>query len=142
MIDVCTSLTGSTLADLKATTIKPGDHQYFPHDNVQLSLTYEDGSIAQITYTALGAPEHPKERVEVYAGGWVYTIDDYRHLIINGPHPQVIEYRGAEKGHREELIEFSNWLRGETGPPIELACMLETTLATFAAYEQIGFMGK
>ncbi len=142
MIDVCTSLTRSTLADLKATAIKPGDHQYFPHDNVQLSLTYEDGSIAQITYTALGAPEHPKERVEVYAGGWVYTIDDYRHLIINGPHPQVIEYRGAEKGHREELIEFSNWLRGETGPPIELACMLETTLATFAAYEQIGFMGK
>ncbi len=142
MIDVCTYLTGSTLADLKAGAIRPGGHQYFAHDNVQLALAYEDGSIAQITYTAMGAPGHPKERVEVHAGGWSYTIDNYKRLIIAGPKEQIIEYRGSEKGHKEELIEFSNWLRGEAGPPIELGSMLETTLATFAAYEQIGIIPK
>ena len=137
-IDMCTYLTGSTLADLKATAIRPGTHQYFAHDNVQLSLAYEDGSIAQITYTALGAPEHPKERVVVHAGGWTYVIDDYRRLTIDGPKSETIDYRKSEKGLREELVEFSNWLRGESSPPIDLASMLETTLATFAAYEQIG----
>jgi predicted dehydrogenase/threonine dehydrogenase-like Zn-dependent dehydrogenase len=139
MIDVCSFLTGSTLADLKANAIKPGDHRYYQHDNVQMSLTYEDGSVAQITYTALGAPQHPKERVEVYAGGWVFTIDDYKRLVILGPASKVIDYKATEKCHLEELISFSKWMRGEAGPPIELACMLETTLATFAAYEQIGF---
>jgi len=142
MIDLCTYLTGSTLTYLEATSI--GDsgkvsHQYFQHDNVQLALTYADGSIAHVTYTAMGAPGHPKERVEVYGGGWVFTIEDYKRLVVEGPKSYVIEYRGPEKGHWEELVEFSNWLRGQAPPPIELASQLETTLATFAAYEQIGF---
>ena len=119
------------------------DSRYFAHDNVQLALGYEDGSIAQITYTAMGAPSHPKERVVVHSGGWTYTVDDYRSLIVKGPsivkgpRERVIEYRGTEKGHKEELELFSNWLRGETPPPIDLSSMLETTLATFTAYEQI-----
>jgi len=138
MIDLCTFFTGSTLADLNATSIDPGNHKFFPHDNVQVGLSYEDGSVAHITYTALGAEEHPKERVEVYAGGWVYTIDDYKKLIASGPKDRSVEYRGAEKGHKEELTEFSNWIRGEGPPPIELSSQLETTLATFAVYEQLG----
>jgi predicted dehydrogenase/threonine dehydrogenase-like Zn-dependent dehydrogenase len=144
MIDLCTFFSGSTLKDLKANSISPGGdgsstgHQFFSHDNVQLSLTYENGSIAQITYTALGAPSHPKERVEVYSGGWVFTIDDYKKLTISGPSDETVKYKGSEKGHREELVEFSKWMRGEIPPPIELSSLLETTLATFAAYEQIG----
>jgi len=138
MIDVCTYLAGSTLADIKATSIRPGNHKYFAHDNVQLSLTYENGSIAHVTYTALGSPSHPKERIEVYAGGTVYTIDDYKRLVIAGKSEQVVDYRGVEKGHKEELVRLSDWLRGEADPPIELACQLETTLATFTAYEQLG----
>jgi len=138
MIDLCTFLTGSSLTDLKAMSIMPGKHKFFPHDNAQIGLAYEDGSIAQITYTALGAEEHPKERVEVYSGGWVYTIDDYKHLTAAGPKDRSVDYRVAEKGHREELIEYSNWLRGDGPPPIELSSQLETTLATFAVYEQLG----
>jgi len=142
MIDLCSYFAGSKLVDLKATAITPGSHRFFPHDNVQMLLTYEDGSVAHITYTALGAPEHPKERVEVYSGGWTFTIDDYQSLKIAGPKSRVIEYRGTEKGHWEEMVKYSDWLRGETGPPIELACQLETTLATFAVHEQIGLTGK
>ncbi|MCX6646397.1 MAG: bi-domain-containing oxidoreductase [bacterium] len=144
MIDLCSFFTGSTLKDLKATSITSGGggsttgHKYLSHDNVQLSLTYENGSIAQITYTALGAPSHPKERVEVYAGGWVFTIDDYKKLTIAGSSDDTVKYKGSEKGHREEMIEFSKWMRGEIPHPIELSSLLETTLATFAAYEQIG----
>jgi len=138
MIDLCTFLTGSTLTDLKANAITPGAHQYFAHDNMQLCLTYGDGSIACITYTAMGAKGFPKERVEVHAGGWTYLIDDFKQLTIAGPHPETKEWKTAEKGHFEELTAFSDWLRGASGPPIELASMLETSLATFAAYEQIG----
>lgn len=138
MIDLCTFFTGSILKDLKATAITPGDHRYNAHDNMQISMTYEDGSIAHITYTALGTPSHPKERVEVYAGDWVYTIDDYRKLNISGFKDETIDYRRSEKGHKEELIALSEWLRGDIPPPIKLSSQLETTLATFAAYEQIG----
>ena len=136
MVDVCTFLTGSTLRDLKAAAIASGDRMYSASDNMQIELTYANGSIAHITYTALGAKEAPKERVEVHAGGWTYVIDDYRRLIISGPHSETKEWKGQEKGHYKELIAFSDWLRGGQ-PPIELASMLETTLATFAAYELI-----
>ncbi len=135
MIDVCTFLADSTLAEVKSTSIKPGGHKYFAHDNMQLSLVYEDGTIAHITYTALGAKEHPKERIEVYAGGWTYVVDDFKRLVIAGHRPETVEYRGSQKGHREELIAFSDWLKGKTGPPIELSSLVETTLATFTAYE-------
>jgi predicted dehydrogenase len=137
MIDVCSFLAGSTLTDLKASAIRPGEHMYFAHDNVQLSLSYEDGTIAQITYTSMGAPDYPKERIEVHAGGWTYVVDDFRKLSIYGPKSQSFEWREPEKGHREELTAFSEWLRGQSPPPIELSSMLETTLATFAVYEQL-----
>ena len=73
----------------------------------------------------------------MHSGGWTYTVDDYRSLIVKGPRERVVDYRGTEKGHKEELELFSKWLRAETGPPIDLSSMLETTLATFTAYEQI-----
>ncbi|MFH1676171.1 MAG: bi-domain-containing oxidoreductase, partial [bacterium] len=139
MIDLCTFFTGSKLADIKAMSIRPGDHQYFPSDNVQILLSYEDGSIAHITYTSQGGVNFPKERVEIYSGGTTYLIDDFKRLVISGPKNKTIEYHGIEKGHREELIAFSDWMRAKTSSPIDLACQLETSLATFAVYEQIGF---
>ena len=144
MIDLCAFLTDSTLKDLKAVSIIPGGigstagHRYFSHDNVQFSLTYEDGSIANIIYTSLGAPSYPKERVEVFAGGRVFTIDDYQKLVIAGTEEEITRYKGTAKGHWEELVEFSKWMRRGIPAPIELSSQLETTLATFAAYEQIG----
>ncbi|HDS31069.1 MAG TPA: oxidoreductase, partial [Firmicutes bacterium] len=137
MIDVCSSLAGSILINLVAMAIRPGDHMYFPHDNVQISLSYDDGSIAQITYTSMGSPDCPKERVEVHAGGWSYIVENFRKLHIYGPKPRTFEWKDSEKGHREELVAFSDWMRGQSPPPIELSSMLETTLATFTVYEQI-----
>ena len=137
MIDLCSFLTGSSLTEIKATSIKPGSHRYFTRDNVQLNLAYEDGSIAHITYIAMGAKEFPKERVEVHAGGWTYVIDDFKKLGIYGPKSEVKEWKAAEKGHAEELVAFSNWLKGISEPPISLASMVETSLATFAVHEQI-----
>lgn len=138
MIDVCSAITGSTLKDLNAYSITPGDHKYFSHDNVQIGLKYEDGSIAQITYTALGGKDYPKERVEVHAGGTTFVIDDYKSLTISGGSSGHFEWKSGDKGHREELIRFSNYLRGDSPAPIELSSMIETTLATFAVYDQIG----
>jgi hypothetical protein len=138
MIDVCSAITGSTLKDLNAYSITPGDHKYFSHDNVQIGLKYEDGSIAQITYTALGGKDYPKERVEVHAGGTTFVIDDYKSLTISGGSSGHFEWKGGDKGHKEELFRFSNYLRGDSPAPIELSSMIETTLATFAVYDQIG----
>jgi predicted dehydrogenase/threonine dehydrogenase-like Zn-dependent dehydrogenase len=137
MIDLCAFLTGSSLVDIKAKSINPGGHKYFSRDNIGMNLAYEDGSIAHIIYTAMGAKEFPKERVEVHAGGWTYVIDDFKKLSIFGPKLETKEWKTAEKGHAEELLAFSEWLRGKTEPPISLPSLVETSLATFAVYEQI-----
>ncbi|MBK8066799.1 MAG: bi-domain-containing oxidoreductase [Rhodanobacteraceae bacterium] len=53
-------------------------------DSVSLQLQYQDGSIATIQYLANGHRGVPKERIEVYCGGRVLGIDNFRSLRGHG----------------------------------------------------------
>ena len=49
-------------------------------DTVTISLTFQDGSIGTIHYFANGSKSFPKERLEVFAGGRVLQLDNFRKL--------------------------------------------------------------
>ncbi|MFH1539295.1 MAG: oxidoreductase, partial [bacterium] len=118
--DLFTYLTGSRAAGVVARCIDPATGYYGRSDNFVTVVKFEDGSVATLTYTALGSSEYPKERMEVFADGRVYFLDDYTRLTITGAKEKDVETRAAEKGHRDELEAFARAVREGGEWPIPL----------------------
>ncbi len=82
-------------------------------DEAAVSIEFEDGSIGSLVYTGGGASASGKERVEVFAGGASFVLDDYRSLAVHGLGKAGLETRTVEKGQKEQLENFHRALRGE-----------------------------
>ena len=76
-------------------------------ETVIVQVMFANGSVASLQYLANGDVAFRKERLEVFSGGVVAVIDDFRSLevILNGKR-RVHRLRRQEKGHREELRAF------------------------------------
>jgi predicted dehydrogenase len=118
--DLFTYLTGAAVRDVTARSISPSAGQYSPADNFAMTATFEDGSVATLTYTSLGSPDHPKEQMEVFCDGVVYALDDYRTLDVRGAAAEGIRSQMQDKGHKAELIAFADALRDGVEPPIPM----------------------
>jgi polar amino acid transport system substrate-binding protein len=102
-------------------------------DNILIQLRFADGSIGSIAYVSTGDASYPKERVEVFAGGRVGVIDNWRALEIreNGRKSGKRFLLSSAKGHAEELAAFVQSIR--TGrPAIAFDSLVAATRATFA----------
>jgi len=132
--DVFGALVGAGVDRVTAASIKPSG-RFAANDNFTASIAYADGSLCTLTYTALGAKEHPKERLEVYVDGKVATLDDYRSLSVTGRRGPVWSARTIDKGHRQELEALADCLlRG--GPwPISLEEQVRATQISFDVEE-------
>jgi predicted dehydrogenase len=107
-------------------------------DDLSVSLTFADGSLATIVYTAQGDTAHSKERFECFAGGTVIGIDNFLTLSVteNG-RTKTEKALGQDKGHRAELEAFVQAVaKGGAAPVIE-AELLETSLATILVLESL-----
>jgi hypothetical protein len=78
-----------------------------------VALEFEDGSVGTLIYTGSGAPAAGKERVEVFAGGVTFIIDDYLTLEVHGLEKKGLRTRTVEKGQAEQLENFHRALKGE-----------------------------
>jgi predicted dehydrogenase/threonine dehydrogenase-like Zn-dependent dehydrogenase len=82
-------------------------------DEAVVALEFEDGSVGTLVYTGSGATAGGKERVEVFAGGVSFIIDDYRTLEVHGLDQKGIRTRTVEKGQAEQLENLHRALKGE-----------------------------
>lgn len=134
MLDVCKYLAGGAAAvGVDAAGVVPKAEHISGRDNVSIHVRYQDGSLADIFYTALGDPGLEKERIEVYAGGKVCIVDDFRSLKIYGSKEKGWSSSGQDKGHLEELRAFARYLGGEIPAPIPLDDLVETTRLSILA---------
>jgi predicted dehydrogenase/threonine dehydrogenase-like Zn-dependent dehydrogenase len=82
-------------------------------DEGAVTLEFGDGSVGALVYTGSGASGLGKERVEVFAGGASFVLDDYRSLAVHGLSKPGLETRTVEKGQKQQLENFYRALRGE-----------------------------
>src|SRR3990167_209297 len=80
-VDLASFIAGSKPISVYAAGIGC-DQSAMRNDNVIITLRFENGSIATITYTASGSTRLPKEFIEVFSAGRVAIIDDFRQLIL------------------------------------------------------------
>ncbi|HEX6039516.1 Gfo/Idh/MocA family protein, partial [Longimicrobium sp.] len=117
--------------------LNAGGHAAPLHDVVTVSLRMRNGSIASISYFSTGDKSYPKERLEVFGGGAIAVLDDFRELTIsrNGKRKSVKKL-SQDKGFDEEIAAFLAAVKGGA-MPIPLRSLVATTRATFAIEQSL-----
>jgi predicted dehydrogenase/threonine dehydrogenase-like Zn-dependent dehydrogenase len=106
--DLLAFLTGADVTEVSALG-PPGKVR----DEAVVALRFHDGSVATLVYTGAGSTRAGKERLEVFAGGATFVLDDFRRLDVLGASGRGLRTRGVEKGQREQLENLYRALRGE-----------------------------
>ena len=100
-------------------------------DTASLELVFADGSIGTIHYFANGSRRFPKERLEVFAGGRVLQLDNFRRLHGYGwrRFSGVTLWR-QDKGQRACVDAFLQAVEHGGPPPIPIEELLEVARVT------------
>jgi predicted dehydrogenase/threonine dehydrogenase-like Zn-dependent dehydrogenase len=125
--DLFTYLTDSKVTSVQAQAIAPTTGYYGRTDNFVALLKFEDGTVATLTYTALGPREYPKETMEIFVDGKVIVMDDYKRLTLHGGRAKGITSRITDKGQKEELEAFARCIQEGGDWPIPLWQQLQAT---------------
>lgn len=135
--DLFNFLTGAKAVEVSANSISPAGGCYSSKDNFVATVSYDDGSIATLTYTALGAKDYPKEVMDVYFDGKIISLSDYKSLTGYGVKIADVSSRISDKGQLEELEAFGKAIKEGTASPIPLWQQLQAMRIAFAVEEAI-----
>jgi predicted dehydrogenase len=134
-VDFLTFLAG--FAPVSVTAHALPDNGKYREDNVSMTFTFADGSVGVVDYLANGDKSFPKERIEVFCGGRVAVLDDFRALeMIRDGHRTTVR-KAQNKGWRDEWVAFAKSIREGGQPPIPYEQLIGVTKATFAVMESI-----
>lgn len=129
-IDLMTYFSGSNPKRVYASSIEIESNKWRNDDNIAITIEFANGSVASLLYTAMGDRTMEKERLEIFAGGNSYVINDFKEALIfvNG---RIKHIKNKDKGYREEISRFVESVRNGKEYPINFYSVLYTTLTTF-----------
>ena len=136
-IDLLTFLVGELPLSVTAFALPDGGR--YRQDNVVMTFTFADGSIGTVTYLANGDKAFPKEYIEVFCGGRVAVLNDYRslELVQDGNRRDFHSFLRQDKGHRAEWEIFTAAIAAAGDPPIPYNHLIGVTQAAFSAIEAL-----
>jgi predicted dehydrogenase len=103
-------------------------------DTVTVNIAYEDGSIGAVHYFANGHKSFPKERLEVFAGGRILALDNFRKLSGFGwPGFKGMRLWQQNKGAVEMAAAFVEAVRAGSSSPIPFNELIEVSRVTLKA---------
>ena len=132
LVDFLCFLTNASPVEVETRSL-PNPGQY-SNDNIVCSLRFPDGSQGTISYLANGDKSYSKERIEVFGGGNVAVLEDFRRLelVRSGKKRVFRSLMRQNKGHRGEWKAFVTAIQTGAESPIPFRELVSTTLATFA----------
>lgn len=97
-------------------------------DTAIIQLNFEDGSTGTIHYYANGSKNFPKERLEIFSGGGVLQLDNYRKLTGYGwPGFKKMNLWQQDKGQRGCVKAFIDAIAKGDKPPIPIEEIFEVS---------------
>jgi len=141
-IDFLTFLVGEPPVSLTAHSLP--DIGRYQNDNLLLTLKFPDGSLGTLSYLANGDKSFPKERVEVFCGGRVAVLDDYRRLelVHNGQQKKVVSRLRQDKGHAGEWEVYARTILNGGPVPIPYPQLIGVSQASFATLRALSQGGE
>ena len=105
-------------------------------DNYQATLKYGNGSVASLTYSALGNRNMERERLEIFGQGMAMAIDDFSRLTVyEKERKHEFTFHGQDKGHTREVEELLRLVRGEDSSAMTFKEAVEAISLTFTVEE-------
>ena len=124
---------------VKVNTFCLPDSGRYNEDNVSIQVLFENGSIGTVDYLANGDKACAKERAEVFGGGRIGILSDYRTLDTwkDGSHKQERLALRQDKGHAASWAAFLDAAHHGKEAPITYEDIFAGMLTCFAAVESI-----
>jgi predicted dehydrogenase len=137
-VDLLRFLAGSPISKVHAVMMGSAPGLLVRDDKVSITLEFEDGSIGTIHYLANGHRSYPKERLEVFCGGGVIELNNFRKMTGYGwPGFRKLNLRHQDKGHAAAVGAFVHAIEHGQPSPIPFDEIVEVTQATFDAVDQM-----
>lgn len=138
-VDLLRSLAGSPITGVQARSVGGSPSDGIRDDKATITLSFADGSIGTIHYLANGDKGFPKERLEIFCGGRILALDNFRRLTGYG----WKGFRGEklwrqDKGHAAEAAAFVSAVEKGGPPPIPFEELIEVTRTTFEIARRAG----
>ncbi len=134
-VDTLTFLSGSLPVSVYANAMADPSNL---NDTLNVTLTYQNGSIGTISYLANGDKRVPKERIEIFSHGTAAIVDDFKKLTTysNGKKKRK-KLLSQDKGQKEEVKQFVNAILNGTAEIISFKEIYNTSLVTFKITDSI-----
>ena len=114
--DLFTFLANAEAVKVSALAIAPESGHYARNDNFVATLRFADGSVASLTYTALGSTDYAKETADLYTDGTTAVMQDYTKLDVHGGGGEPLRSATPRKGLKAELLAFADGVNGGRWP--------------------------
>lgn len=132
-IDLIRFFAGSPILDIHTSVMRRKDVAT-PPDTVAITITFSDGSLGVVNYFANGHKDFPKERLEIFSGGRILVLDNFRSLSGHGwPGFKGESLWAQDKGHAEGARAFVEAVKQGGVSPIPYDEIIEVTKATLKA---------
>ncbi|HEY5388320.1 MAG TPA: Gfo/Idh/MocA family oxidoreductase, partial [Thermoleophilia bacterium] len=136
-IDLAACLAGAPPSRVFAMSADPHKSPLLT-DNLSVLLSFADGSVATVIYTAAGDTAYPKERIEVFCEGKVMVSDDFKRLsLTQGGRTHTSRPQQADKGHKAEMKAFLDLVAGLPVVELTFADCVGSMAATFKVVESL-----
>ena len=107
-------------------------------DTATITLAFADGSVGTVHYFANGSKAFPKERLEVFAGGRILQLDNFRSLTGFGwPGFRKLNLWQQDKGQKACAAAFVRAVEQGGPAPIPFDELLEVSRATVEIAEAV-----
>jgi len=137
-VDLIQYFTESNPISVYAQSLSGETGKYVSEDNVTITLKLKNGSIGNITYVSNGDKAYSRERIEIFGGGAVCVLDNFKDLYYtkDGKSKRV-KKRSINMGHSEEFNAFFKAIKEGTRPAENIESYLYTSIATFKIIQSL-----
>lgn len=137
-IDFLQHVTQSQPVRVFAERISGSNRTALNSDNVVVTLKFDDGSIADITYSASGDRAYSREQVEIFCENTTVVSRDFRETrFFRSGKKQAFKTVSQQLGYAEELAHFVDVIRGEVQPSFGPRDLYGSTLTVFKILESL-----
>lgn len=134
--DLFNFLLKSSHPEVSVACVGVNDSSTVTRDNYQATLKYPNGSVASLTYSALGNRSMKRERLEFFGQGVTMALDDFSRLTVyERKGKKEFALNGQDKGHRRELDEFLKAVQGQPSSIMGFKEVVEAMELTFRVEE-------
>jgi predicted dehydrogenase/threonine dehydrogenase-like Zn-dependent dehydrogenase len=132
-IDALRFLAGDRIAHVQAAKLAGS-----ADESVTFTLCFENGSVGTVHYLANGHKSFPKERLEVFCGGRILQLDNFRRLTAYGwPGFNKMNLWRQDKGQTQLAAAFVEAVHTGAQSPIPLDEQIEVTRISFDIAEAV-----